>query len=88
MNRVNNAAAPYRNGMHTEPKPPNPVGDRVELSEHAQLVARLQALPEVRLELVDQARKAIDDPGYLTDERLNAAIELLLEDINADDDLL
>ncbi len=87
MNRVTSAAAYQRNGVHTEPKPAASAGDRVDLSDHARMVAHMQAMPEVRLELVEQARSAIDDPAYLSDDRLNAALDSLLDDINSDEAL-
>ena len=77
----------HRNGVHAEPKPDVTAGDRVDLSEHAQLIARLRALPEVRTELIEQARTAVNDPSYLNDDRLNVAIDRLLQDIDLDDSL-
>ena len=37
------------------------LGDRVELSEHARLLDRLRQMPDVRVELVEQVRRAIAD---------------------------
>lgn len=83
VNRPSGAAAYQRNGVHSEPKSGATAGDRVDLSDHARLIAQLRALPEVRADLVERAQQAIDDPEYLTDERLNTAIDRLLEELVA-----
>ena len=57
--------------------------DRVELSRHAQLMDRVRQLPEVREELVEQIRQAIADGTYDTPEKLEAALEGLLEPTRA-----
>ena len=69
-----NGAAP-RDGA-AEPSP-----DRVEVSEHARLLDRLRRLPDVRTDRVENVRAAIESGRYETDERLNVAIERLLEDL-------
>ncbi len=56
--------------------------DRVELSEQARLLDQLRKLPSVREDLVEQVRTSIADDAYLTDDKLDIAIERLLEDIS------
>lgn len=58
--------------------------DRVELSDRARLINRLRELPEVRADRVAAAREAIADPDFANDERLNVAIERLMEDLDLD----
>ena len=58
-----------------------PRGDRVELSRHARLLDRLRSLPEVRSDLVEQVKQAIENGTYDTTEKLDAAIERLVEDL-------
>lgn len=58
-----------------------PPGDRVELSRHARLLDQLRRLPEVRTDLVEQIRRSIETGTYETPEKLDAAIERLLEDL-------
>ena len=53
-------------------------GDAVELSRTAYLMSRLEAMPDIRQELVDSVRQQIADGTYETPERLNAAIEELI----------
>lgn len=55
--------------------------DRVELSEMAQYLSRLNDLP-IRSELVDRVRREIAEGAYENEERLDAAIQSLLEDLD------
>ena len=56
-------------------------GDRVELSDHARLLDRLLHLPDVRADLVDRVRQAIHDGTYETEDKLDVAVERLLEEL-------
>lgn len=58
--------------------------DSVEFSKTAQLLSKLAELPDVRQELVDRVRSQISSGTYETPEKLDAAIENLLGDLNAD----
>lgn len=55
--------------------------DRVELSSRAQLLAQLREVPDVRQDLVDEVRAEIAAGTYETDEKLDAAIESLFDDL-------
>ena len=55
--------------------------DRVELSTHAQLLARINDLPDVREDLVAEVRARIESGTYETEQKLNQAIDGLLEDM-------
>jgi negative regulator of flagellin synthesis FlgM len=55
--------------------------DTVEVSAAAQLLAKLAALPDVRQELIDRVQSEIAAGTYETDEKLNLAVEALLEDL-------
>jgi anti-sigma28 factor (negative regulator of flagellin synthesis) len=71
----------YRN--HTAPRmreARTPHADRVELSRHARLLDELRRLPEVRSDLVEQIRRAIEQGTYDTPAKLDAAIERLIAD--------
>ena len=63
------------------PDPGGRAGDRVELSNHARLLDRLQRLPDVRDELVESVRHAIADGTYETPEKLDIAVRQLLEEL-------
>lgn len=55
--------------------------DQVELSNTAQLLSKLRELPEVRQDLIDRVRASIADGTYETDDKTDAAVDSLLEDI-------
>ena len=56
--------------------------DRVELSEMARLLARMREMPDVRQDRVDMARSAIQLGLYETDDRLDGAIDRLIDDMD------
>ncbi len=58
-----------------------PVGDRVELSQVAQWLDRIRQLPEVRQDLIDDLKQAIEAGTYETPEKLDAAVAALLDEI-------
>lgn len=58
--------------------------DRVELSRSAQLLSKLNELPEVRQGLIDRVRSEIDSETYETPQRLDAAVEALVWDLRDD----
>ena len=55
-------------------------GDRVELSETAQLLAKLAALPDVRQDLVDRVKAEIAAGTYDTDAKLDQALDNLIDE--------
>ncbi len=55
--------------------------DHVELSEHAQMLEKIHQLPEVRNERIDAIKEAIANDTYLTDVKVNSAIEILIDEI-------
>ena len=61
--------------------PAPPAGDQVQISLEAKLKSLLSQVPEVRENLVERVRREIDAGTYLTDEKLDIAIERLLEDL-------
>ncbi len=56
-------------------------GDSVELSQSAQMVGGEDDGGEVRLGLVNQIRSEIESGTYVTDEKINAAIDSLASDL-------
>ncbi len=61
--------------------------DRVELSEHARFLDIIRRLPEVRTDLIARVRGAIADGDYVTDKRIGAAIERLIDELAFEDEL-
>ena len=60
-------------------------GDRVELSDHARFLDELRRMPDVRQARVDAVRQAIADGTYETEERLEAAIDALMDELSPDE---
>jgi hypothetical protein len=57
--------------------------DRVEFSQNARLLARIADLPEVRVELVEQARARVEWGYYDQVQVIDQAIDAMLEDLSA-----
>ncbi len=55
--------------------------DVVEMSEAAKLAAKVQELPEVRTELVEQVRAEIAEGSYETPERIDLTVDRLMEEL-------
>lgn len=64
---------------------PSPVreDDRVELSEMALYLSKLRELPPERTELIDRVRAEIEAGTYDTPERVDGALDELLDDLRA-----
>jgi negative regulator of flagellin synthesis FlgM len=60
---------------------PQAVTDMVEISLAAKLAAKLQEIPDVRADLVAKVKAEIAAGTYETPERLEVAIDRLLNDI-------
>ena len=54
--------------------------DSVEVSQTAQLLAKLSSLPDVRQGLIDNVRSQIAKGAYETPQKLDTALESALED--------
>ena len=72
-------------GRHSaQPSPPQSTsigGDRLELSEAAQVAARLTDAAEVRQDRVTEIRQAIAAGSYETEGKLGAALDRFLDEI-------
>ena len=58
----------------------SPGADRVELSETAKLLDKMRDMPEVRQDRIASVRNAIDRGVYETDDRIESAIDQLLQE--------
>lgn len=56
-------------------------GDRVEFSQTAQLLSRLQDLPDIRFDLVSRVKAEIAAGTYETSDKIDAALDGLLDDL-------
>lgn len=76
-------SSPSRTGDASRPQAgdaPRHQIDRVEVSEHADLMARLTKVPEVRWDRIEAAKAAIQQDDYI-DRHLDDAIRELLSDL-------
>ena len=60
---------------------PGGVSDVVEISNAAALAAKVQEIPDVRADLVARVKGEIEAGTYETPERIDAAVEKLLDDL-------
>ncbi len=58
-----------------------PIADEVDFSEAAQFAEQIRELPDMREDRVEAVRLKIAEGTYETSDRLNAAIERLLDEI-------
>ena len=66
----------------SQPQPsPRVIADSVEVSDTARLLSRLRALPEVRTELIGQAKANIESGAYDADAVIDATIDKLAQDL-------
>jgi negative regulator of flagellin synthesis FlgM len=57
------------------------VSDELQISESAQLASQLSDIPDIRVDRVATIRAAIADGTYDTDDKLDRALERLLDEI-------
>ena len=55
--------------------------DEVSISQQADFLSRIDDIPDIRQERVDQIRAEIADGTYETDEKLDIAVSRLLDEI-------
>jgi len=60
------------------------VSDVVEISLAAKLAAKVHELPPVRTELVQRVKAEIEAGTYETPERIEAALDALMDDLYSD----
>ncbi|VAX40838.1 hypothetical protein MNBD_PLANCTO03-1034 [hydrothermal vent metagenome] len=71
-----------RPGHDAEPKAARRGTDQVEVSNLARSMSRVNQEPPVRQDLIDRVRAEIDAGQYLTPERLDVALERMLDSID------
>jgi anti-sigma28 factor (negative regulator of flagellin synthesis) len=55
--------------------------DRLDISEAGQIASRMAEIPDIRAERVESIRASILDGTYETDDKLNSAVDQLLDEI-------
>ena len=56
--------------------------DRVEVSDMARMVAKMNAMPPVRTDLVERVKSEIANGTYETPERVDLAIDVMLDELS------
>ena len=56
--------------------------DELDISPHAELMSQIHDIPDVRSHLVDEIRQQIMDGTYETPEKLQGAIDKLLDEFS------
>ena len=54
--------------------------DQVELSQTARLLSRIHEMPDIRQDVVDRVRSQIAEGHYDTPEKLDAALEQMINE--------
>ena len=57
------------------------IGDRLDISEAWQIAGRMAEIPDIRADRVSQLRAAIANGTYETGDKLNTALDRLLDEI-------
>jgi negative regulator of flagellin synthesis FlgM len=70
-----------RAAQPTSSAAPTSIGDRLDISEAGQIAGRLADVPDIRAERVEELRSAILKGTYETDDKLNTALDRLLDEI-------
>ncbi len=55
--------------------------DRVEFSEHAQLLEKVHQLPDVRQDKIDAIKDSITNNTYLTNDKLDIAVNRMIDEL-------
>lgn len=61
--------------------PSAPIRDELQISSEATLLEQLRALPDIRQDRVSSLRSQIAEGSYFSEEKLNTAVERLLDEI-------
>jgi negative regulator of flagellin synthesis FlgM len=85
LHNVQGINAPHINRIYepTTPAAPSSIDttDELHLSPAAELAGRMSEIPDVRWERVNSIKAAIADGTYMTDAKLDVALERLLDEI-------
>jgi len=69
-----------RSAGPTSPASPD-LGDRVDISEAGQIAERMAEIPDIRADRVQEIRAALANGTYETGDKLDIAVERLLDEI-------
>lgn len=77
VNKARKASQAYQAADASASRAP----DEVQLSEKAQLLSKLSAVPDVRWEKVLEVKNQIEKGAYETTEKLEQAVDKLLQEL-------
>ena len=78
IDRAQSISGPHRAAA---PKPADTPVDQLDISTEANLVDQVHQLPDVRTDRVAQIRAEIASGAYETDDKIDLALERLLDEI-------
>ena len=78
---INPPHAPFGNKPAQEAAKTQASGDRVEISPAAEAAIRATEAGDIRVDLVNRVRSEIADGTYETPEKLDAALDRMLDEI-------
>ncbi len=70
-----------RSAPQQRPQSASSTSDQLEISDAARLAAQMHEISDIRHERVAAIKAAIADGSYETDDKLNAALDRLLDEI-------
>jgi negative regulator of flagellin synthesis FlgM len=80
-----NINAPHFHRTTGPATPPSPSSinttDELQLSPAAQMASKLSEIPDIRWDRVNSIKSAIADGTYMTDDKMNVAVDRLLDEI-------
>lgn len=68
-------------GAPSRPAQAEPLGDQLDISPAAELLNKLSEIPDIRADRVQAIREAIASGQYETPDKLDLALERLLDEI-------
>lgn len=71
----------YNNQVSKDSSANKAKSDTVSVSSEAHFLSSLSQIPDIRQDKIDEIRKAIKDGSYLTEEKLNSALDSLIQDL-------
>lgn len=81
VGRVTPNDQPQHRGEDQRPTKTRRGDDRVEVSDAARFLAKMDAMPEIRTELVERVRAEIADGVYDTPERFDLAVDAMIDEM-------
>jgi anti-sigma28 factor (negative regulator of flagellin synthesis) len=82
LGRIEVVAATEAGAQSAAEAPRRRGSDRVEVSQMAKFLSKLNTMPDVRSNLVERVRDEISRDGYMTDEKVELALDAMLDELD------